>query len=515
MSEEYNNLGFLGKTYQFKLLYNIVWDNDFGRKIIPLIQSSYFDETNYKLLFSLMKGYYESNETAPNIDNLEQIVNIEVQDDVQKMMLIANIQLLVGMRQKYEKGEINSDAKHIRDTIYKFVQQQEWKRVLAEAQIKLENGDLDTAQEIPDLLRSALLVGNNEDYGKDIFEVDEDSFFSNEILDVIKTGIKPIDDIITGLPKGKLGMILAGQGIGKSKILTYLANEAYMQGKNVLHIIFDENTPEEIMKLHYAKWSGIEPDHFPQNKERVLKAKKAAQDKFRVGKLVVKRFSSDGTTIPKIKNWMKAYQDLYGLKFDMIVVDYIDEVESHKENKDTWSAQADVVKSLHSMLVDLDICGWTATQAKKESNDKRYLVFDDCGGSVAKLKKSQLVIAIGSDLTQKEQGLATFTLLKSNFSKCGHIFDDAIFNRGNLTINLNPTSSFLPPELVVQGYDESDNDNNTYRPVPQPQQPQERTLTPLSALTTRSEFEDDVALPNAPADDDELAGLLNGLSFEE
>jgi replicative DNA helicase len=495
MSDAYHNLGFLGNGYQLKLLYNITWDGDFGRKIIPLLQSSYFDDMNYKIIFKLMKNYYEKHEVAPNIDNLEQLVKMEVADDVQRTVLTSHINKLMAVRKKYESGEQLPDSSHIRDTIFKFVRQQEFKRVLAEGLEKLENGDLDTADEIPDLLRSALLVGNTEDFGRDIHDVDE-SLFSNVISDVIKTGIGPIDEIIGGLPKGKLGMILAGQGIGKSKILTYLANEAYMQGKNVLHIIFDENSVDEVMKLHYAKWSGVEPDHFPENKERVLSQIRKAKDKFRVGKLVIKRFSSDGTTIPKIKNWIKSYQDMYGLKFDMICIDYIDEVESHKANGDTWTGQADVVKSFHSMLVDLDICGWTATQAKKESNDKRYLVFDDCGGSVAKLKKSQLVIAIGSDLTQKENGLATFTLLKSNFSKCGHIFDDAIFNRGTLKINLRPTSSFIPADLLAQGNDDEDEYKPIAKLAPQKTSVFDRelpSLTPLSSLVPKNtDFDDAV-----------------------
>jgi replicative DNA helicase len=484
MSEGFINLGFLGKDYQLKLLYNITWDNDFGRKIVPLLQSSYFDDLNYKHLFKLIKGYYEKFESAPNIDNLEQVIKLEVVDTIQRSVLQAHIDLLLKIRKKYESGELTPDAGHIRETIFKFVRQQEFKRVLAEGLEKLENGDLDTADEIPELLRSALLVGNNEDYGRDIFDVDEASL-ENEAVDVIKTGIGPIDNIIKGLPKGKLGMILAGQGVGKSKILAYLANEAYMQGKNVLHIIFDENSIDETMHLHYAKWSGIEPDHFKFRKPEVLAAIKAAKEKYRVGQLIVKRFTSDGTTIPKIKNWVKSYQDMYGMKFDMIVIDYIDEVESHKANAETWSGQADVVKSFHSMLVDLDICGWTATQAKKESNDKRYLVFDDCGGSVAKLKKSQLVIAIGSDLTQKENGLATFTLLKSNFSKSGHIFDDAIFNRGTLKVDLQPKSTFLTADLLGR-------DNEPSMRVSTPDVETETPkLTPLSALISKStEFED-------------------------
>jgi len=43
-------------------------------------------------------------------------------------------------------------------------------------------------------------------------------------------------------------------GVGKSTVLTFLANEAVEQSKNTLQIIF-EDTPTEIKRKHYVKWT--------------------------------------------------------------------------------------------------------------------------------------------------------------------------------------------------------------------------------------------------------------------
>ncbi len=457
MSTTFEDLGYLGGGYQKKLIYNIVYDTRFAKRALPKLQASYFGDFNIKLLFTVVKNYYETHGLVPNLDNVQQSVLLEVREPAQQALLVALIRDLVNLRKQVDAGDVQNDNKFIQETALKFIRQQIVQRVINEADVLLRSGNLDAAQEIPEMFRDALAVTQDADMGRNIFEFN-DAMLENQHLDAIPTGIKEIDQIIGGLPKGKLGMILAGQGQGKTRILTYLANNAFLQGKNVLHVIFDENSVDEIHKLHFVKWSGVEVEQFPLHKQYVLGKIKEVREKHTVGSLTIKRFSSDGTTMPLIRNWAKAYQEMHGLTFDMIVLDYIDEVESAKGITEKYATEAEVVKSFHSMLVDFDIPGWTATQGKKESNDKRLLVFDDCGGSVAKLKKSQLVISIGADLEQKRTNKANFSIIKSNFSSSGQIFENSDYHRGKMTISLNSPSGFIPENILRQGDDEEAGD---------------------------------------------------------
>ena len=807
MSSNFTSFGYLGKSYQVNLLMNIIWDNNFAKVVIPKLSAGLFDHMTSKNLFNLIKQYYETHNLTPNIDNVEQMIKLEIVDDITREQLLAETAAIMRARRSIEKGERESDASYIQKTTFEFIRQQMVRKVLLQAQEKLDSGQLASADELPDLFRDALTVGQAEDNGVNIFEFD-DSLLENQYVDAIKMGLGPIDRITGGLPKGKLGMILAGQGIGKSlavsellltpngfipigtiklgdqvigsngkpitvtgvypqgereiykvtfadettvncdlehlwtvstrksrkraqrhltdkevhyetltlaeiipnikimrgtksetlnykipllsgptefyssvlqlpidpyilglalgdghggkkkaltqeaeikayllsenhkgedkqpkkktswldkvkdifrpakpldkkpvtkfipkeylhssvedrisllqglmdtngythakgnvlystvskelsedflflvrslgivadvnlntkmfkrdkegnkvmslptyiitmsfnrdtnivpfrlqrkisrmkiketygygkfiinaefshkeeavcikvdaenelfvtngfnlthntSLLNYIADTAFLDGKNVLQIIFDENSVEEVMKSHYAKWSEVPAIEFVNNKAKVKDRVMEVKQKHRAGKLIIKRFSSDGTTIPIIKAWIKAYQEMYAINFELIVVDYIDEIESTK-NLGIWDAQADVAKTMHSMLVDFNIPGWTATQGKKESNDKRLLVFDDCGGSVAKLKKAQLIISIGADLDQKRKNQANFTILKSNFSSCGQIYEDCVFNRGILKVDITESHDYLPGDIIGQGYDSDD-----------------------------------------------------------
>ena len=48
------------------------------------------------------------------------------------------------------------------------------------------------------------------------------------------------------------------------------------------------------------------------------------------GRLIVKTFSQEDTTMKDIRNWMLTYQKKWGFKFDILVLDYLDCLESHK-----------------------------------------------------------------------------------------------------------------------------------------------------------------------------------------
>jgi replicative DNA helicase len=492
MSSNFTGFGYLGKSYQVNLLMNIIWDSNFAKVVIPKLSAGLFDNLTSKQLFNLIKEYYETHGLTPNIDNVDQMIKLEVNDEIQREQLLSETGAIMRARRAIERGERESDAAYIQQTTFDFIRQQLVRKVLLQAQEKLDAGQLASADELPDLFREALLVGKAEDNGVNIFEFD-DSLLENQYVDAIKMGLGPIDRITGGLPKGKLGMILAGQGIGKTSLLNYIADTAFLDGKNVLQIIFDENSVEEVMKAHYAKWSEIPAVEFVNNKEKVKERVMEIKQKHRAGKLIIKRFSSDGTTIPMIKAWIKAYQEMYAVNFDLLVVDYIDEIESTK-NLSVWDAQADVAKTLHSMLVDFNIPGWTATQAKKDSNDKRLLVFDDCGGSVAKLKKAQLIISIGADLDQKRKNQANFTILKSNFSSCGQIYEDCTFNRGILKVDITESHDYLPGDIIGQGFDPDD--------VIPPR------FDARAGLPT-SNFEDDTQNPTQSAGtlDDTISGL--------
>ena len=81
MSEN-KNFGYLGYSFQLKLLNLTITDNAFFQSIIDAILPKYFDNQYFKLIMQLIKEYYEKYNTAPSFDALDQLTRIEISSEM-------------------------------------------------------------------------------------------------------------------------------------------------------------------------------------------------------------------------------------------------------------------------------------------------------------------------------------------------------------------------------------------------------------------------------------------------
>jgi predicted ATP-dependent serine protease len=96
-----------------------------------------------------------------------------------------------------------------------------------------------------------------------------DTVLDEDFRHPIPIGIPGIDRLLKGgLAKGEIGVILAPTGVGKTTILTKIANTAFNLGYNVLQIFFEDN-PKIVQRKHFTLWTGIEPDNLLKNKVEV------------------------------------------------------------------------------------------------------------------------------------------------------------------------------------------------------------------------------------------------------
>jgi replicative DNA helicase len=427
----------LTDDFQRKLLYHLFFNSThFTKDVLTELTPQHFTKEQHKVIYSLIKNYYETYNILPNITNIKEEINNKYTNEIDKSMYVNELVKIFNLKNE------NNDVKFIEQNLIRFIKIQMVAQFQDEVADVLQSGDLSKIDIVNDFYKKITHIGDKEDYGVNVFDPDTKNIYSTIQRDPIPTGFKELDKVITGLGRGKLGLILAPQGVGKTTILTAMATNAYESGKKVLHIIFDENEDSEIRRLIYAKWSKVSIKNFTKQKDLI--EKKVAEFKKKNHKIIsnahycIKRFCSDGMTVAKLKNWITKYQETNGIIFDIIFVDYLDEIEPTKNKAaDIYNGQVEVVKSFRSMLVDLDIPGWSAIQAKKESNTKNVLDLNDVGGSASRIKKAQLIVGIARDNDMRKRGTATFNILKSNISGSGHVFADSTFDTETLDIVLN------------------------------------------------------------------------------
>jgi hypothetical protein len=240
-------------------------------------------------------------------------------------------------------------------------------------------------------------------------------------------------------------------------MITKIANTAMGLGKNVLQIFFEDN-PKVIQRKHLACWSGIELNELSAHKDLLRDI--VAGLKVKKGKLVLKKFASDGTTIPIIRNYIRKLT-AQGFKPDIVLLDYIDCVEPSKKFTDINAGEGSVMRQFETLLSEFEIAGWTAVQGNRSSIKSDVVEADQMGGSIKKGQIGHFIVSIAKSLDQKEEGTATMAILKSRFGKDGVIFKDIRFDNARIQIDMG--QSVGPRTHSQQKEDKKDSESSRVR----------------------------------------------------
>jgi replicative DNA helicase len=425
------NFDYLGNSFQIQLLNQIVVDKDFAQSIMSVIEINYFDNKYFKIILQLVKEYYRKYNSSPNFETLEQIVKSEIS---QELVLKIVLDTLSQIRQAPIEGYT-----FVQEKALKFCKQQELQKAMDKAQKIISEGDFESYDKVEGLVRNALQIGEVDKGTSDIFSGLE-TVLEEDYRHPVPIGIPGIDRLLKGgLAKGEIGVILAPTGVGKSTILTKIANTAFNMGYNVLQIFFEDN-PKIIQRKHFTIWTGIAPDELANHKEEVLSKITEIKETMK-NKLILKKLASDSVTMQQIKNQVRKMV-AEGDKIDLVLLDYIDCVLP-ESTQDDWKAEGSVMRAFEAMCHELDLVGWTATQGNRSSISSEIVTTDQMGGSIKKAQVGHVIITVAKTLQQKEMNLATIAITKSRLGKDGIVFENCKFNNEMLEIDTDSSVTFL------------------------------------------------------------------------
>lgn len=440
MSDKKVTLGYLGYKFQTELINQILHpaNKKFADRIIDILDTSYFDNEYFRLIIATVRDYFERFEKIPNWDTLETILKVEIKEKITQDYVFE-------ITKEIRKLEVE-DWEYVQMESLNFCRQQELKKANDKISNIIDNGEFGRYEECAEIMKEALSVGAEKDDGTSISE-GWDTVLEEDFRHPIPTGISGIDELTDGgLSRGELGVVLAPYGVGKTTILTKIANSAYNVGYNVLQIVF-EDIPDVIKRKHASCWSGIELNSLSDDKETVINVIKEKTEGVE-NDLIIRKFTSEGVTVNHIKSYIRHLIST-GFQPDMVVLDYIDCVESTRRYNDEWSGEGNVMRAFESMLAEYNLVGWTAVQGNRSSVSADVVTGDQMGGSIKKAQIGHFIMSIARTLSQKEGNRATIAVLKSRFGKDGVIFEDCTFDNGRVYIDTESSETFLGYERKV------------------------------------------------------------------
>jgi len=426
------NFEYLGNTFQLQLLNQIIIDKDFSHSILDVIENNYFENKYFKIIIQMVKEYYIKYDHTPSFETLEQITKSELQQEIASKIVLDTIK-------KIKESPIDG-VTFVQEKALKFCKQQELQKVMGKAQKIIDGGEFENYDTLEELVRGALQVGAKDTSILNVFS-NIDQVLEDDYRHPIPMGIPGIDRLLKGgLARGEIGVILAPTGVGKSTILTKIANHAFNMGNNVLQIFFEDNQ-KVIQRKHYTLWTKIHPDDLSEKREEVILKVKEVEETM-TNKLILKKLPSDTVTMLQIKNQIrKMVAD--GTKIDMVLLDYIDCVVPDKNLGDEWKSEGSVMRSFEAMCHEMNLVGWTATQGNRASISSEVVTTDQMGGSIKKAQVGHVIITVAKTLQQKELKLATIAITKSRIGDDGVVFENCKFDNAMIDIDTESSMTFL------------------------------------------------------------------------
>lgn len=424
-----NNLGYLGADYQIRLMAQILTDRKFGNSIIDIVNPNYFEDETLRIIVGAIKDAKSVDDIIPDISSLEFRLLEDVKDNIPRKYILTQIR-------KIKDADLNDSIK-VQDMGMRFCKQQELIKSVNEIQRIINKGNIEDFEECEKILRKALDHGDSKDDGINVFH-DIGKVLEEDFRDPIATGINGLDEIMDGgLAKTELGVILAALGVGKTTCVTKMANSALNNGKNVIQIFFEDN-PKVIQQKHLSCWSKYDLNDLMLHKDELLDMTDE-MEKSLTGRLLLKKFPSDSTTVPIIKQYIRR-QIAQGFRPDIIFIDYVDCIQPSRHYDDVNVGEGMIMRQIETMLTELNLAGWVCTQGNRSAITSEIVDTHQMGGSIKKAQIGHFIMSLARTLDQKDTKKANVAILKSRFGRDGLIFTDVLFDNAKVNIDLSENS---------------------------------------------------------------------------
>ena len=214
---------------------NLVFNEDYFRKVYPYIKTDYFEDTNIQKIFNTYSEYVEEYREPPSVEVLKLCLDKrkDLNEDTYKNV-IATVDTLT----RYH----DTDQEWLVKETEKFCQDRDLFNAIRKAILVVDGSDKELGKDaLPSLLQDSLSISFDTSVGHDYLEDYDSRYdFYHKKEERIPFDIELLNKITKGgLPRKSMTVLLATTVGGKSLVKCNAAAGALLQGKNVLYITME------------------------------------------------------------------------------------------------------------------------------------------------------------------------------------------------------------------------------------------------------------------------------------
>ena len=344
------------------ILSNLVYNEEYTRKVIPFLKEDYFQDGVEKIIFQTIWAYAEKYKSNPTIDALV----IDVQDKA-----LNEEQYKRSVDYLSEIEETPTDLDWLTDQTEKWCKDKAiYNAVLNGIQIidgKVKDQSPDA---LPSILSEALSVSFDKHVGHDYMEQSGDRYeFYHTKEEKIPFDLDFFNRITKGgLPNKTLNIALAGTGVGKSLFMCHVAASTLMQGKNVLYITL-EMAEEKIAERIDANLMNITMDDMHDLPRHMYENRFEKIQKKTTGNLIVKEYPTASAHCGHFRALFNELALKKDFKPDLVFIDYINICASSRfragANVNSYTYIKAIAEEMRGLAVEFNLPIMSATQTTR------------------------------------------------------------------------------------------------------------------------------------------------------
>lgn len=323
------------------VLSNLVFNEDYYRRVYPYIKSEYFDDGTIKKVFDTYSDYVEEYKEPPSVEALK------ISLDKRKDMNEDTYKQVMSTVDSLARDE-DTNIEWLVSETEKFCQDKDLYNSIRKSILILDGQNTDQGKgEIPRLLSDSLGISFDQSVGHDFLEDVDDRYehyhrkeeripFDIDILNKITKG---------GIPRKSMTVLLATTGGGKSLLKCHMAANHLMYGKNVLYITM-EMAAEEIGRRIDANIMDITLDEVAEVPRDVFEKRMARYKTKTTGKLVIKEFPTGSAHSGHFRHLLNELKLKKNFSPDVIFLDYLNICSSSRVKGAAAANSYTLVKSI-------------------------------------------------------------------------------------------------------------------------------------------------------------------------
>ena len=367
------------QTIERTTLSNLVFNEEYCRKVLPFIKPDYFDIKEEQVVFNEIVNFVDKYKRIPTQ------ISLEIEVESRKDLTEDQHKNIVEIIKTLDSTEV--DMEWLVDTTEKFCKDKAIYNAIVEGISIIDGKDKNRgADAIPNILTDALAVCFDNAVGHDYFDDSEKRFdFYHRVEERIPFDLDFFNKITKGgLPTKTLNIALAGTGVGKSLFMCHMAANCMSQGKNVLYITL-EMAEERIAERIDANLMNVSMEDLHDLPKNMFDSKIESIAKKTNGKLIIKEYPTASAHSAHFRGLIKELAIKRSFKPDMIFIDYLNICASSRlkgaSNVNSYTYIKSIAEELRGLAVECDVPIMSATQTTRSGFTSSDLGLEDTSES--------------------------------------------------------------------------------------------------------------------------------------